>query len=131
MGKCTSINISHCICRKKLHDGPITLLIVSDDSNSPLSNLNNIPKGVANILVANMSGSSALLAENVTDAIQRACSEASDPFTHVVATASKFGSSFYLGRLLHWVFHQSQMLWKFWRKIHSSVQCTHEMHLSK
>lgn len=79
---------------KKLHDGPITLLIVSDDSNSPLSNLNNIPKGVANILVANMSGSSALLAENVTDAIQRACSEASDPFTHVVATASKFGSSF-------------------------------------
>jgi len=89
---------------QKLHDGPITLLVVSDSNSIKFK---HIPKGLQNLIVVTTNSTSSisstspstLLSENVAEAIQRVFTsneenEEKESFSHVVATASKFGSSF-------------------------------------
>jgi electron transfer flavoprotein alpha subunit len=71
----------------KLHDGPISVLIVSAETPA----LSSLPANVFSIIAA--KSSSPLLAESVTAAIEAALAS-SDDTTHVVTSATKFGSSF-------------------------------------
>eukprot|EP00592_Proboscia_alata_P007383 CAMPEP_0194357114 /NCGR_PEP_ID=MMETSP0174-20130528/4644_1 /TAXON_ID=216777 /ORGANISM="Proboscia alata, Strain PI-D3" /LENGTH=338 /DNA_ID=CAMNT_0039127001 /DNA_START=10 /DNA_END=1026 /DNA_ORIENTATION=- len=70
-------------------NGPISLLTVTDDSEKKLL---NIPKEVANIIIARSPPSQSLLAEIISDAVVRAAGDSD--FSHIVACASKYGGNF-------------------------------------
>jgi len=90
-----------------LHDGPISLLLVSTSSTVvtlTASNFDTIPKGLHSILHSNASTNAsttstsknnALLPENMATLIRTAIeTNEGEDYTHVIAAASKFGSSF-------------------------------------
>jgi len=75
----------------QLHDGPITLLLITDESESP--HFSDLPEHVDSIHVCK-TGTSANLAETIAEVIFQKVEEGGEELSHVVATHSKFGSSF-------------------------------------
>lgn len=75
---------------RELHDGPISLLLVTRH-DSATSSLERLPVGLERILVPTVRS---VLAEDVTEAVRAALDRPPPcgPFSHVVASASKFGA---------------------------------------
>jgi electron transfer flavoprotein alpha subunit len=67
---------------QKLHDGPISLLVVSDKAPT------KIPIGISKVYHLNCGDK---LAETVASAMQQA--QTNHSFTHILAPSSKFGST--------------------------------------
>lgn len=73
---------------KQLHDGPVTLLLLS--ATAP-----DVPSDVDTVILAGTDEEGpSYLAENVASAVMDAMNEEKGGFSHVVACATKFGGNF-------------------------------------
>ena len=79
---------------QKLHNGSVSLLLLSSSSENNVLTLSSVPKGLRTILLSNQPKYLPESVANIVSWVLQHKKNDDQEYTHVVATASKFGSSF-------------------------------------
>lgn len=77
---------------QKLHNGSVSLLLLSSSENA--LTLSSVPKGLRSVLLTNQPKYLPETVANIVSWVLQNKKNDNEEYTHVVATASKFGSSF-------------------------------------